>query len=148
MQGRSVMPLGSNPRGEIHPNNESIGYELAGNAALFRGNYKIVFNRGPIGDDRWHLYNIALDPGETHDLASREPALLQEMLGEYERYVDHNQVLPVPIDYDARVQVMLNGLHARGAKAVLLGVLLFALTLPFIVFHRARNKSGQSGPAA
>jgi len=147
MQGRSVVPLVSNPRGEIHPSDESIGYELAGNAALFRGNYKIVFNRGPTGDDRWHLYNLAVDPGETLDLAAREPALFQEMLGEYERYVVANQVLPVPADYNPQAQVLLNGLHARGAQGVLLGVLLLAVTLPFVLFYRARNKSGQSGSA-
>ncbi|MDG2049853.1 MAG: arylsulfatase, partial [Myxococcota bacterium] len=139
MQGHSLLPLGSNPDGTVHPENEPIGYELAGNAALFRGDYKIVFNRGPAGDGLWHLYNIAKDPGESHDLAAREPARLQDMLGHYERYARENQVLTVPLDYNPQIQVVLNGLHARGAKAMLIGVLLVTLLLPFVFFRRVRK---------
>src|SRR3546814_7299096 len=50
-----------------------LGYELSGNAALFRGNYKLVRNLPPTGNGRWRLFDIVADPGETRDLAAAMP---------------------------------------------------------------------------
>tara|TARA_B100000497_G_C7490308_1_gene300185 strand:- start:162 stop:401 length:240 start_codon:yes stop_codon:yes gene_type:complete len=63
---------------------------------LFKGNYKIVINRAGQDESDLHLFNIKIDPGETTDLAQQMPALLEEMLADYEAYVQTNNVLPMP----------------------------------------------------
>ena len=64
-------------------------------SALFKGDYKIVINRAGQNESDWHLFNIKTDPDETTDLAQQLPALLEEMLADYEVYVQTNNVLPM-----------------------------------------------------
>lgn len=63
---------------------------------MFKGDYKIIINRTGQNESDWHLFNIKIDPGETTDLAQQMPALLEEMLADYEAYVQTNNVLPMP----------------------------------------------------
>jgi arylsulfatase/uncharacterized sulfatase len=70
MIGRSLAPALQDEEARIHGPEDAVGYELAGHAALFQGNYKIVFHRSPLGSDRWELFDIMEDPGETRDLAT------------------------------------------------------------------------------
>ncbi len=81
----------------VYEEADAVGTELAGHAALFQGDYKIVRNRGPVGDGEWRLYDIARDPGETTDLSGVQPARLQRMLSRYHEYVKRNGVLPIPV---------------------------------------------------
>lgn len=86
----------------IHSNSEAIGYELGGNRALFKGDYKLVFNRSAVNDRNWHLFNIKTDPGEAHDLVNEEPERYAEMLSDYEEYASSNNVQPMPEGYVQR----------------------------------------------
>ena len=89
----------------IHAESTSIGYELGGNSALFKGDYKVVFNRSAVNDRAWHLFNIKADPGETNDLATVEPERFADMLSDYAEYVKTNNVLPMPDGYDQRREI-------------------------------------------
>jgi len=100
MTGKSLLPILQARTERVRDDSEVIGYEVGGNAALFQGDYKIVINRPIVGDGQWHLYNIAEDPGEYHDLALELPGRFGRMRDAYERYVADNGVLPVPDDYD------------------------------------------------
>ena len=79
----------------VHDDSSPIGYELGGNSALFKGDYKVVINRAGQNESDWHLFNIKADLGETTDLAQQMPALLEEMVADYEVYVQTNNVLPM-----------------------------------------------------
>ena len=118
-QGRVVEPIvGANfseflagDSSPIHIDSESIGYELGGNSALFKGDYKIVINGAGQGETAWHLFNIKLDPGESRDLAGEQPELLSEMVAGYESYVQANNVLPMPENYDRSGQILGDALR-------------------------------------
>ncbi len=90
----------------IHGESEPIGYELGGNFALFKGDYKIVMNRTGQNDTEWHLFNIKIDPGEANDLAQQRPEQLQEMISDYEHYVEVNNVLPMPDRYNRSGRIL------------------------------------------
>ena len=137
--GRSLVPLVEGRAERVHAPNESIGYELGGNAALSHGDYKIVINRGPAGDGDWHLYDVAKDPGETTDLAAALPHQFQQMLSNYHDYARRIRVLPVPKEFDAQRQVAVNGLRERGGPTALIGLLLMLTLLPFYLFGRRRR---------
>ena len=109
MTGRSLLPLVAGQVARVHGPDDPVGYELGGNAALFKGDYKIVKDRGPIGDGEWHLYDIVADPGEARDLRDEMPERFAAMMSDYEQYVAKHEVLPVPDDYDQRAQVMRYG---------------------------------------
>jgi arylsulfatase/uncharacterized sulfatase len=136
MVGRSLLPLIEGRADRVYEETDAVGTELGGHAALFQGDYKIVRNRGPLGDEEWRLYDIALDPGETTDLSGAHPMQLQRMLSQYDEYAKRNGVLPVPPGYDAQRQVAINGLRSRARPGILVGILLVLTLLPFYLFKR------------
>lgn len=138
--GRSLVPLVRGEVSRVYTKTENIGYELGGNAALFQGDYKIVLNRGPLGDNVWHLFDIVADPGEAIDLAGSMPEKLQQMILAYESYASNNGVLEVPKGYRQQAQVGLNGLRDRLGPQILI-ILLSILVLVFVlVFRTAKRK--------
>ena len=141
MIGRSLMPLVEGSAEAVYGPEDAVGFELAGHAALFMGDYKIVFNRGTQGDSQWHLFNIQIDPGETNDLSAENPLQLQRMLGHYQQYVADNNVLPVADNYRHEIQVILNALHHVYRDNILIFILLLLLILPFWVVYQSKRKS-------
>ncbi|MAZ86953.1 MAG: arylsulfatase [Cellvibrionaceae bacterium] len=137
ISGRSLIPLLNQDADRVYQTTEYIGYELGGHAALFQGDYKIVLNRGPAGDNQWHLYNILKDPGETLDLSAKMPRQLHTMLNNFERYKRDNKVLPVPDGYDAVKQTGLNGVRPL-VKPAFLTLLLagFILVMFRFAYHQ------------
>ncbi len=139
MIGRSLVPLVNGTAERIYFEDDAVGYEIGGNAALFQGDFKIMINRGPVGDDKWHLYDIVNDPGETNDLADVMPLRAQSMLAAYEEYVVRNNVLPVPAGFDQRLQALVNGIRDRYRLQILLFILTLVVLIPFYVVHRRLN---------
>ncbi len=140
MIGRNLLPLikGDVPR--VYDEDDAVGFELAGHSALFQGDYKIVLNRGPVGDNRWHLFNIVTDPGETNDLSADMPQRLQSMLAAYDRYVETNGVLPVLADYNPQRQVAFNGLHKRFAAQIMTLIVALVVLVLFLSVYRLRSR--------
>ena len=101
--GRSAMPMLSGTSDTTYADDESFAFEVSGNAALFRGKWKITRNTPPLGDAEWRLYDISSDPGETTDLSAANPALFADMIAEYHDYAEAVGVIDVgPNDYAIR----------------------------------------------
>lgn len=135
--GRNLMPLIRGDVDRVYAEDEAIGYEVGGNAALFRGDHKIVMNRGPVGDSKWHLYNIVSDPGETEDLADAMPERMLVMSQAYEQYVLENGVLPVPIGYEQVYQIGINGLREVYGRPMLVIFVSILILVIFLVVPRS-----------
>jgi arylsulfatase A-like enzyme len=104
LTGSSMTELFSGKAKLIHPESESIGYEAAGGAAVYRGDYKLVRSVPPYGDGKWRLYDLKTDPTESHDLMASQPDLANSMTGTFKAYVAKNGVVEVPGDYDVIAQ--------------------------------------------
>ncbi|WP_446542686.1 arylsulfatase [Sphingopyxis sp. LARHCG72] len=102
--GRSLVPMLKGAPGSVH-GDAPLGYELSGNAALFRGDYKLVRNLAPTGDGKWRLYDLKADPGETRDLAGAMPDRFAAMMADYRTYAKANGVLEMPAGYTADEQI-------------------------------------------
>lgn len=113
--GRSLAPMLAGAAGSVH-GDTPLGYELSGNAALFRGDYKLVRNLPPTGDGQWRLYDIAADPGETRDLAAALPDRFAAMMADYRAFAKANGVLDMPAGYTADAQINLYGWRQQGRK--------------------------------
>ncbi|MEZ5994689.1 MAG: arylsulfatase [Hyphomonadaceae bacterium] len=113
-----------------------VGIEVSGNAALFRGDYKLVRNLPPYGDGAWRLFNIAADPGETTDLTAQMPELAAAMRADYAAYAAANGVLEMPAGYDVHRQVARNAL-AMQVRYYWWALLLAALAALAIIFASA-----------
>jgi len=92
----------------VHPPTRPIGYEVAGSAALYLGDHKLVRNAPPYGDSVWRLYNLKDDPTETRDLSASQPALKTRMMADYDAYVKQHGVVEVPAGYDVIKQGQAN----------------------------------------
>lgn len=111
MIGRDLTPMLTGSAEDVHPDDVPFGYELSGNAVLFKGDWKMVRNLPPYGSGEWELYNIARDPGETTNLASTETARLAEMQADYARFAAENGVLDMPEGYTAPDQIFDNAIN-------------------------------------
>lgn len=78
---------GETPR--VRGDTDALGTELFGSRALRQGDWKIT----DIGDGRWHLFNLAADPGETRDLAATNPAKLAELARLWDAYAKANNIV-------------------------------------------------------
>jgi arylsulfatase/uncharacterized sulfatase len=140
MIGKNLAPLLRGDVDRIYSENDAVGYELAGNAALFQGDYKIVLNRRPLGDARWRLFNIKRDPGETRDLSHESPERLQTMLSAYQRYTVDNKVLPIPPGYGYMKQLVLNTVRGGLREPLLITLITLLILAPFYVYFWLRGR--------
>ena len=104
LTGSSMVELLSGKARRIHADNESIGYEAAGGATIYRGDYKLVRSVPPYGDGKWRLYDLRVDPTESHDLTASQPDLANSMTAAFTAYAEKNGVVEVPRDYDVMAQ--------------------------------------------
>ena len=142
--GRSLVPMLKGAAGSVH-GDAPLGYELSGNAALFRGDYKLVRNLPPTGDGRWRLYDIKTDPGETRDLSAAMPDRFAAMLSDYRAYARANGVLDMPAGYTADEQINRYAWEQQGRKRAIkaglwLGGGLMALALLVWSWRRRRAR--------
>ncbi|KAL2688927.1 hypothetical protein Neosp_002977 [[Neocosmospora] mangrovei] len=88
-RGKSWVNHLSSPTGHptVHEDANHIhGWELFGNRAIRKGNWKAVL-LAKQGGDSWELFDVDNDPAEQHDLARKHPEILEEMLVHWATYV-------------------------------------------------------------
>ncbi|MDM7956223.1 arylsulfatase [Blastomonas sp.] len=124
--GASLVPLLTGEADAVRSADVPVGFEVSGNAALFKGAYKLVRNLKPYGDGEWRLFDISSDPGETRDLSQADPAKFRELMADYRAYARRNGVLDMPDGYDSTQQIGINTLKKMAGHYwwVLAGVAL------------------------
>ncbi|MDB4030464.1 arylsulfatase [Planktomarina temperata] len=141
IRGRSLLPMLNGERTAIYGDDDAVGFEVSGNSALYRGNWKISRIPEPLGDGEWHMYDLSTDPGETTDLASARSELFQDMLNEYLSYADEVGVVTVDANYNPFDQIGRNAIRKKASeywpRLLLAG--LATLTLLFFSFRWVRR---------
>ena len=93
MQGKSWVDMLSgtkqSPRGE----SDWLGWEMFGNRAIRKGDWKITRLYKPYGTFDWQLFNLAEDLGEQYDLSDRFPEKKVELVALWDEYVKTNGVI-------------------------------------------------------
>lgn len=143
MDGRSLRPVLNGEAKTVRGDDEPVGIEVSGNAALFRGSLKITRVMPPVGDGQWRLYDLAADPAETRDLAQDRPELMREMLKDYAAYEARVGVAKLPPGYTTQQQLMANALgRQKGSIAVVAGsaVALLLAGLGFLLWRRRKAR--------
>jgi arylsulfatase len=94
LQGKSLVPLLAGKSGAVRGERDWVGWELFGNRALRRGDWKILhLLRAAGGTGEWQLFNLKADPAETHDLAKDNPDRLKELVALWDEYAKNNGVI-------------------------------------------------------
>ena len=102
MDGTSFLAVLGGAEEPAHPVGKVFAFELHGQRALRRGDWKILWEQEPLNiwwDDQpephwksWRLYNLANDPSEEFDLSANEPELLAELTGLWDAWAEVNDV--------------------------------------------------------
>jgi arylsulfatase A-like enzyme len=106
MNAKSILPLMRGETSTHRSEDEWVGYELLGNSALFKGDYKAVHpgawmaSIGVQGAGTWQLYNLAEDPSELRDLSEQEPEILAELIALYDEYGESLGIIDMPADFN------------------------------------------------
>jgi len=135
--GKTLHPYIQNQSDYVYEENDVIGIEAAGHAALFKGNMKITRNGPPYGDFKWRLYNLKDDPGETKDLSKSSTEIFKDLLAAYQTYTSENNVLEMAEDYDLMKEASRK-FKVKTLKKVLIFVLGIGVLLIF--FYRRKNR--------
>jgi arylsulfatase len=77
------------PRTEM----DYLAWEIFGGRAVRQGDWKLLWQYKPFGKEEWELYNLALDPGEHHDLAAEQPDKVKALVALWDEYVAANNVI-------------------------------------------------------
>lgn len=93
LQGESFLKFLQNQKGEIHPEDYVMGWELFGRGAVRKGSWKLTKIEPPFGNGGFELYNLSVDPSESNDLSEIFPDKYQEMITHWEEYVSSNGVI-------------------------------------------------------
>jgi arylsulfatase/uncharacterized sulfatase len=138
--GRSALPILVGKTDRNRTDSEGFGFEVSGNAALYRGKWKITHLSPPLGDRKWRLYDLSKDPGETTDVSASNPELFNSMVAEYRSYSKKVGVIELGPNDSAFKQLFKNlvtkALHKYWLYAVVT-ILSFAVIL-YLVFRQFR----------
>ena len=95
IRGKSLVPMLSGQSDVVRGEDEPIGFELLGWRGIRAGTWKATWISSPFGVSDWQLFNLAVDPGESRDLADENPELLQRLITQWEAYAeDVGVILP------------------------------------------------------
>jgi arylsulfatase len=82
LEGRSLAPI---LRGEPRAQAEELCWEWAGNCAIRRGQWKLVWD-SLNKESKWELYDLVADRTELHDLARTKPEVVKELSAAYKKW--------------------------------------------------------------
>ena len=135
--GRSALPMLKGGSASTYGEDESFAFEVSGNAALYRGKWKITRNFPPRGDAQWRLYDISVDPGETTDLSASNQTLFASMKAEYAAYAKRVGVAELGPG-DSAIHELTNKLVEKALHKYwlyLLGFVLALLAAGYLLFR-------------
>jgi len=100
LEGSSLKSFLSGDEATLHKENHVVGWELFGQKAIRQGDWKLLWLSSkpkwlvqPAGADKWGLYNLAVDPGETNNLSMQDPEKLKQMQSLWKAYAQDNSVI-------------------------------------------------------
>ena len=109
MEGRSFAHVLEESSQPVYEADHAFSIELHGGRSVQRGQYKLVWEQPagntwwgyPIPDTwyRWRLFDLAVDPGEAHDISAAHPDLIAELIDVWDEYAETHGVVR-----DARIE--------------------------------------------
>lgn len=148
--GRSALPMLKGGSDATYGEDDSFAFEVSGNAALYRGKWKITRNFPPRGDSQWRLYDISVDPGETTDVAAANPALFASMKAEYAAYAKRVGVVELGPG-DSAIHELTNKLISKALHKYwpyLLGFVLALAATGYLLFRLVKLAARRKPAAA
>jgi arylsulfatase len=97
MEGRSVLPILQGRSESIH-DGEALGWELYGNRALIKDQWKATLIWPPAGNGEWQLFDVVSDPPERNNLGGQHPDKLDELVRDWNEYASDKGIYLFELD--------------------------------------------------
>lgn len=94
MSGKSLMKVLSGESKATYGESEFVAGEMANGKWVRRGNYKAQFMTAPYGNNQWELFDLSADPGETTNIASKQPEILSTLKKAWISYSQEVGIIP------------------------------------------------------
>lgn len=94
--GKSLVPVLVGDTEHVRDENEAVAWELFGNRAILKGDWKATMIVPPTGTGEWALFDIEQDTFEQQDLSKDHPEKLSELIAEWNAYAVQNGIITVP----------------------------------------------------
>ena len=145
IRGRSLVPVLTGQADEVYGAKDAVGIEVATNAALYKGDWKLQKMPPPSGDGQWRLYNLDEDLAEIHDVQHNYPDIFAELKSDYAAYAEEVGIVELSDDYNPSQHVaidfaasLLAFLWPYALGALLAFILTIVLSVKAIKVIRAR----------
>lgn len=93
--GKSLLPRLTSRAFRVHDSAEVFAEELFGRRSVRQHGWKLLYVEAPYGSGAWALYDLQRDPGENHDVSADNPDIVEELIGQWDAYVERvGLVLP------------------------------------------------------
>jgi arylsulfatase len=93
VQGKSWVKMLEGKTQSPRTSDDWLGWEIFGNRAIRKGDWKITWLYEPLGTWDWQLFNLADDLGEQYDLSEKFPEKRKELVALWDEYVKTNGVI-------------------------------------------------------
>jgi arylsulfatase A-like enzyme len=94
LRGKSLMPLLTAKAERVREQNEYLAWEFFDWRAVRMADWKATWIREPFGSGDWQLFDMSVDPGESNDVASQHPEVIQELADKWGVYADDVGIVP------------------------------------------------------
>ena len=85
VMGKSLVDITTGKKTNVLSKNEFLCGEMLNGKWAVKGDFKATMVAEPFGRDKWYLYNIKKDPGETQNLAKTYPTILKELIAAWDK---------------------------------------------------------------
>ena len=86
LRGRSLAGVLVGSAQQVYGESDLVGGEMGNGKWMRQGRYKAVSIAPPYGPGTWQLYDVVSDPGETTNLAEKQPEKLSELIAAWDSY--------------------------------------------------------------
>lgn len=87
-RGQSIVSLLTAKADTIRGADDYLAWEFFDWRGIRMANWKATWIAQPFGAGDWQLFDIARDPGESHDLADQYPDVTQDLANKWDSYAD------------------------------------------------------------
>ncbi len=93
-RGKSLVPFLTAQAASIREHDEYLAWEFFDWYAVRTAAWKATWIREPFGSGNWQLFDMAVDPGESNDVAVQHPEVIQELANKWDVYADEVGIVP------------------------------------------------------
>ncbi|NWK56075.1 arylsulfatase [Verrucomicrobiaceae bacterium N1E253] len=93
--GKSLVSFLSKDKPFIYGPNDPLGWEYNDLKAIRMGNYKASWAVKPYGTEKWQVYDLSKDPGESIDISGKDPELTKRLIEAYDNFAQRVGVIPL-----------------------------------------------------